>query len=466
MTQSNLDATILIVDDDHAFRVATQTLLQDEGWQVVVAKNGDEGVRLLETEDFDLVLSDLVMGRMSGIAFLQHVKEAIPGLPVIMVTGFGSIATAVEAMRMGALDYLTKPCNNEELIVKVRKALEAGKKDRELKYLREELNTTYSFGNMVSRSAKMKEVFEKVRKVADADVTVLIQGASGTGKELVARALHFNSNRKAMPFVAVNCSAIPENLLESELFGHERGAFTGAIKQRVGKFEEANGSTLFLDEIGDIAPSLQSKLLRVLQEKKFERVGGNTSLEVNTRVVAATNRNLEMMMRDGDFREDLFYRLNVFPISLPPLRDRLEDIPLLSEHLLKRYADLAGGRTLTLAPEAITNMMNYDWPGNIRELENLLKRAMINATGGGITALDLPQSSSVGIESGPAADPNTPFKDYVSTILRDAEKKYLLRMLEKHKGNINQIAKLMEVDRKTVYRKMSEHSINPSEYRS
>ncbi len=460
---------ILVVDDDKAFRLATQTLLGDNEYRVVLAASAQEALAALDREEFDLMLTDMVMENLTGVELLRKVKAALPELLVIMVTGFGSISTAVEAMYHGAADYLTKPCNNDELLLKIRKALDSQQKDRELKLLREELRSTYSFGKIITRSDKMKEILRQVQQVADTDVTVLIQGESGTGKELVAHSLHYNSNRKGGPFVVVNCSAIPENLLESELFGYEKGAFTGATKQKSGKFEDADSGTLFLDEIGDTSAAVQTKLLRVLQEKKFERVGGNTPLVVDTRVVAATNRNLEMMTRQGDFREDLFYRLNVFPIHLPPLRERLEDIPLLAEHFLQRHTDLSGGRVRFIAPGVVSDMLNYAWRGNIRELENLMKRAIIKTSADTVTGIELPTGDQRTAQ--PAASVaqtpnlNTPFKDYLSTITRDAEEKYLLRMLRLYKGNINHIAKLMEVDRKTIYRKMAEYSLDPSTFR-
>jgi transcriptional regulator with PAS, ATPase and Fis domain len=300
-------------------------------------------------------------------------------------------------------------------------------------------------------------------------VTILIQGESGTGKELVARALHYNSNRRTRPFVATNCSALSETLLESELFGFEKGAFTGAGAQRVGRFEEAHTGTLFLDEIGDVSPGVQKKLLRVLQEKAFERVGGNSSIVVDTRVVAATNRNLELMMRQGEFREDLYYRLNVFPITLPPLRERLEDIPLLVEHFVHRHSDLAGGNVKEIAPPVLSALLNYGWRGNIRELENLIKRAIISTPGNVITVIPLPEVQSANIlrTATPIESPESlaPYKEYLGAVLRDAEEKYLLRMLRTHKGNINQIARMMDIDRKTVYRKMAEYEIEPEKYR-
>jgi len=462
-------ASILVVDDDKAFRIATQTVLEDEGFTVTLAVNGDEALAKVQEEHFDLLLSDMVMGKMSGIELLGKVRGKLPDLPVIMVTGFGSIETAVEAMRLGATDYLTKPANNDELLIKIRRALEMQTKERELRSLREELHGTYSFGNMISRSTAMRDIIRLIRQVADTDVTILIQGESGTGKELVARALHVNSNRSNQPFVVVNCSAIPETLLESELFGHEKGAFTGATRQRAGKFEEANNGTLFLDEIGDVATAVQTKLLRALQEKTFERVGGTGSISVNTRVVAATNRNLDLMVRQGDFREDLYYRLNVFPIVLPPLRERLEDIPLLTEHFLHRHAGLSGGKVKSVDTAVVSDMMNYTWRGNIRELENLIKRAIIKTEGETITAMEIPNAAPPVVRPGPdpadAVNLSTPFKDYIGSIIRHAEERYLTRMLRLCKGNINQVAKLMDVDRKTIYRKMSDYSIDPSAYR-
>lgn len=459
---------ILIADDDRAFRLATRTLLEDSGYTVAQAASGEEALTLLAGDPPDLLLSDMVMGEMSGLALLQQVRERRPGLPVIMVTGFGSIPTAVEAIRRGAADYLTKPVNNDELLLKVERVLEAGRKDRELAALREDVRRVFSIGGIVSRSGRMQEVIRLIRQVADTDVTVLIQGESGTGKELVARALHVHSARSGGPFVAVNCTALPEQLLESELFGHEKGAFTGALRQRAGRFEEAAGGTLFLDEIGDMSPSMQTRLLRVLQDKSFERVGGNATLRVDTRVVAATNRNLELMMRSGDFREDLYFRLNVFPIHLPPLRERMEDVPLLAEHFLERHGAMVGGRVKHIAPAVIHDMLAYHWRGNVRELENLVRRAMIKADGDTITAIETggAEPSAVPPPAEPPPGLDTPYRDYMGAVVRDAEEKYLLRMLRSHKGNVNTVAKLMDVDRKTVYRKMAEYAIDPAAYRT
>ena len=379
-------------------------------------------------------------------------------------------APAVDEMNPDGAEYPGVPGATGERLLKFRRAPDSQPNVRAPGILLEELRGTYNCDSMVTRSETMKDIIRQVRQVADTDVTVLIQGESGTGKELIARALHFGSIRAASPFIAVNCSAIPENLLESELFGHEKGSFTGATKQKRGRFEDAQTGTLFLDEIGDISSAVQTKLLRVLQEKRFERVGGNSTVAVHARVVVATNRNLELMMRQGDFREDLYYRLNVFPIALPPLRDRPEDIPLLAEHFIRRHADLSNARVKYIAPGVISDMMNYPWRGNIRELENLITRAMIKTSGDTITGVELP----AGDDAPPplpapdilyAVNFNVPFKDYLSTVVRVAEEKYLLRMLQLYKGNINRIARRMDVHRKTVYRKMTEYSIKPSLFR-
>ena len=461
---------IMIVDDDLAFRVGTMALLDDHGYASTIATNGGEALQKLAERQFDLVLSDLVMPGMNGIELLQHIASEHPGMPVIMVTGFASISTAVEAMRLGARDYVTKPCDNDELLIKIRRALEEQQKDRELKSLRNEVQGVYGFGNMVGRNSRMKEVYTLVEQVAGTDVPALILGETGTGKELVAKAIHYNSSRRDKPFVVINCSALAETLLESELFGHEKGSFTGAHRQHTGKFEEAQGGTIFLDEIGDVPLHIQTKLLRVLQEGEIQRVGGTETIKVDSRVVAATNRDFASMIKSGQFREDLFYRLNVFPIHIPPLRERMDDLPQLLEHFLKKHAALAGNRVTKFAPGVLPSMMNYQWKGNIRELENLIKRAIIKTTGDTITSVELVTGEQAPVQSAAPADGsvqmNTSFRDYLSAITRHAEESYLLQMLRLYKGNVNQIAKLMDLDRKTIYRKMSEFQIDPDAFRT
>jgi DNA-binding NtrC family response regulator len=468
MTQRS-KRNILIVDDDLAFRVGTTAMLEDHGFATGSAASGEEALRLLSETRFDLVLSDLVMPGINGIELLTNIRQSQPDVLVIMVTGFASIRTAVEAMRRGAYDYVTKPSDNDELLIKIRRALEEQDKTRELMSLREEVHEMYSFSNIVGRNNKMKDVFRLVQQVAGTDVPALILGETGTGKELVAKAIHYNSARRDKAFVVVNCSALAETLLESELFGHEKGAFTGANQQHIGKFESAEGGTIFLDEIGDVPLNVQTKLLRVLQESEIQRVGGRETLKVDIRVIAATNRNLEAMMSDGEFREDLFYRLNVFPIVIPPLRERLDDLPGLVEHFVQKHSTLTQNRVTRISPAVYPSMMSYQWRGNIRELENLIKRAIIKTMGDTILSLELPTVEQAAHQAAPAADGNldndVPFKDYLSTITRHAEETYLLKMLRIHKGNINQIAKLMDLDRKTIYRKMAEYSIDPASFR-
>jgi DNA-binding NtrC family response regulator len=399
------------------------------------------------------------------VEFLQEVRKRMPEVTVMMVTGFGSIGTAVDAMRLGAYDYLTKPCNNDELLIKVARAVEDHRKTIELRRLRELLAAEANFSNVISRNEKMHQLFKLIRQVADTDVTVLIQGETGTGKELIAKAIHYNSSRRNLPFIPFQCSAIPETLLESELFGYERGAFTGATRQRIGKFEEAGGGSIFLDEIGDVPLLVQTKLLRVLQERQITRLGGNTTLPVDVRVIAATNRPLDGMVAAGTFRADLLYRLNVFPITVPPLRDRLDDIPLLAEHFLKKHASLGRQEIGGIAPSVIHDMMNYHLPGNVREMENLVKRAIIKTEGDTVASIEL----LAGADDAEAIDaPSTTsmsYKEYLAQVVNDAEHKYLLRILKECRGNLNQVARAMDIDRKTVYRKIDEYRIDVSQFK-
>ena len=457
---------ILIVDDDRAFRVATTALLQDAGYATHAASSAGEALELLMKREFDLVLSDLVMEEMNGIELLRRIKREYPAVTVIMVTGFGSIQTAVDAMRLGAYDYVTKPANNDELLIKIERALGERTRSKELEHLRNVVRIETNFASIVSQNDAMRQVFKQVRQVADTDVTVLITGETGTGKELLAKAIHFNSSRRAAPFITVQCSAIPESLLESELFGHEAGAFTGAARRRIGKFEEAVGGTVFLDEIGDVPLLLQTKLLRILQEKQISRLGSNGTIPVDVRVIAATNRSLDAMTAEGTFREDLFYRLNVFPLSFPPLRDRLEDIPLLAQHFLEKHRSLARANITGFTPSCIHDMMNYAWKGNVRELENLIKRAIIKTEGEVITSLELPVTPGQAVTEGAAAPTHSlPYKKYLEQVTHDAERRFLLRTLHDCGGNLNQAARLMDVDRKTIYRKIAEFGINVQQFK-
>ncbi len=384
--------TILIVDDEKNYLLVLSAVLEEEGYEVLTAQNGREALEIQETSDLDLTLTDMKMPGMDGIMLLEHIKAKDPDLPVIMMTAHGTIDKAVEAMQKGAYSYILKPFDNERLIIYVKKAVAMFQVVKENRRLRDEVKSQYRFGNFIGKSKVMREVFEMIRKVAPANASVLVEGESGTGKELVAKSIHFNSPRGVKPFIAVNCSALSENLLESELFGHERGAFTGAVTKKKGRFELADNGTLFLDEIGELSTSLQVKLLRVLQEKAFERVGGTQSISVNIRIIAATNKKLKEEMSKGRFREDLFYRLNVVRILLPPLKQRQEDIHLLVKHFIEKYASERKTAVPVKGIDQEVGRLFYDygWPGNVRELENLIERVMILCPNDTIRASDLP----------------------------------------------------------------------------
>ncbi len=385
--------TILIVDDEKNYPLILSAVLEEEGFETLTATNGQDALKLLEQADVDLVLTDMKMPGMDGIALLEHIKTRDPELPVIMMTAHGTVDKAVEAMQKGAYSYILKPFDNNQLVIFVNKAVGMYRVVKDNRRLREDVTSRYRFDNIIGKSKAMREVFRTIEKVAPANATVLIEGENGTGKELVAKSIHFNGPRRDKPFIAVNCSALAETLLESELFGHEKGAFTGAVAMRKGRFEIADTGTLFLDEIGELSPNLQVKLLRVLQERTFERVGGMRSVSVDVRIIAATNKQLLKEIKEGRFREDLFYRLNVLNITLPPLRDRREDIRLLVDFFIRKYADERGSTApVTGVDHDVARILyDYSWPGNVRELENVIERAMILCPGGNIQVSDLPK---------------------------------------------------------------------------
>lgn len=385
--------TIMIVDDEKNYPPILSAILDEEGFESLTANSGREALDILKHSDVDLVLTDMKMPTMDGIELLEHIKTADPELPVIMMTAHGTVDKAVEAMQKGAYNYVLKPFDNERLVLFVNKAIAMYRVVKENRRLRDAVESQYSFGNIIGKSKAMQDIFESIRKVAPVSATVLIEGESGTGKELVAKSIHFNGPRRDEPFVAVNCSALAESLLESELFGHEKGAFTGAIAMKKGRFELADCGTLFLDEIGELSPNLQIKLLRVLQEKAFERVGGVKSVAVDIRIIAATNKILKDEMQKGRFREDLFYRLNVVHIVLPPLKQRLEDIRLLVDHFIKKYAgENVSEKPLTGINQEVERLFHdYNWPGNVRELENVIERAMVLCQSNQITVEGLPK---------------------------------------------------------------------------
>ncbi|HCY85484.1 MAG TPA: DNA-binding response regulator [Desulfobacteraceae bacterium] len=383
---------ILIVDDEKHYPMIIGEVLAEEGYHTFTASSGMEALDILDTQLIDLVLSDVKMPGMSGIDLLERIKEIKPDLPVIIMTAFGSVEKAVEAMHKGAYTFILKPFENDALIAHIAKALSMYRIVQENILLKDAMRSRYQFDNIIGKSQPMQELYGVIQKVAPTQATVLVEGESGTGKELVSRAIHYNSLRKDQSLVAVNCSAFAESLLESELFGHEKGAFTGAVNMKKGRFELAHKGTLFLDEIGELPMPLQVKLLRVLQEKTVERVGGTSSIPVDFRLIAATNKTLEDEVRNGNFREDLYYRLNVVKAVMPPLRDRQEDIPLLIDHFIKKYTTgpESGGTIKSIDKEAIQLLCDYEWKGNVRELENVIERSVILSSTGRITASDLP----------------------------------------------------------------------------
>ncbi len=446
-------ATILVIDDEEHMRWIIGKAISREGYRVIAAACGSDGLARFAESGPDLVLLDLKLPDMSGIEVLRAIKTEQPRVPVIMITAHGTVETAIEAMKTGAADYISKPFDMEELKIIIRRSLEVVELASEVDYLRGELGEILGT-TLIGNSPAIAEIKDLIGKVADTQATVLIEGESGTGKEVVARLLHQQSSRANKPFVAVNCAAIPESLLESELFGYERGAFTGAVSRKKGKFEIASGGTLFLDEVGEVSPKIQVKLLRVLQEKNFERVGGNEAIKMDARIIAATNKNLKKSVRDGEFREDLYYRLQVIPVYMPPLRERREDIADLVDYFLKKYA---GGRNIKgLGPEAMALMSRYDWPGNIRELENAIERAVILCSGGVITPKYLPRE----VTGEDRAEKGLPIDlpdEGVS--LDDIERNLIIKALEKSGGNQTKASRLLGITRSALIYRMEKHGI-------
>jgi two-component system response regulator AtoC len=448
---------ILIVDDEPSIRMVLRAHLNRSGYAVTAAENGAEAIALLERESFHLVVTDLRMPEVNGMALLAHCTENHPGLPVILITAHGTVDSAVEAIKLGAQDYITKPFDQDELLPIIEKALRTEERGRSV--LHEDAAGRFK---IIGQTRRMHAVYAMIEKVCRSPTTVLISGESGTGKELVARALHESSDRSDAPFIQVNCGAIPENLFEAELFGHEKGAFTGAVSNKPGRFELADGGSLFLDEIGELPRDMQVKLLRVLQDGTFERVGGVRTQTVDVRLIAATNRDLAAEVKESRFRDDLYYRLNVIPIKLPPLRDRADDITLLVEHFVAKFNDRLNTAILGVTPEAMAALMAHRWPGNIRELENLIERSVLLCEGETITLADLPGLVEDGIEIEPMSDSlpdEMGLKEYVRVFTAKLERARIQRVLEEEGGNVTHASKKLGISRKSLQSKMKEYGL-------
>ncbi|MCM2279726.1 MAG: sigma-54 dependent transcriptional regulator [Oligoflexia bacterium] len=454
---------IVIIDDDAEMRSLLEDFLTNQGYHVSPFALAADALQALETGgrlardkaegDVDAIISDIKMPQIDGLEFTTRIKNSRPELPIILITAFGSIETAIEAMRRGAFHYVVKPFKLAEMGVHIDRAVEHRKLQRENLVLREEVKRHWAMGDVIGKSPGMRAVFDLISRVSQATANVLITGESGTGKEMIARAIHQSGPRSERPFVAINCTAIPETLLESELFGHAKGSFTGAIQRKRGLFEEADGGTLFLDEIGDMNVSLQSKLLRVIQEKKVRPVGDNTARDIDVRIIAATHKDLKTAIKDGRFREDLYYRLSVIPIVVPPLRHRKEDIPLLAEHFLKKYAATNGARVTGFTKRAMAKLVNLRWEGNVRELENVIERAVVLAAGALIDEQDIPSPDTASAEqffaSGTADFPT----------LDQLEKRYIALVMEKTGGRKDKAAQILGINRRTLYRKEREYGL-------
>lgn len=447
---------ILIVDDDSAHRKMLEAVLSAQGYEIRQAEDGQTAITAVEKRFYDLILMDVRMTLVGGIEALKRIKEISPGIPVIIMTAYASVSTSVEALKSGAYDYLTKPLDIDELKILINKALRHQQLEKENIYLREQLKDRFDFSKIIGQSSAMRKLLETIAIVAPTEATVLITGESGTGKELIANAIHLNSPRREKPLIKVNCAALPEALLESELFGHEKGAFTGALTRRQGRFQLAHKGSIFLDEIAEMAPSTQAKILRVLQEREFEPVGSSNTVRIDTRVIVATNKNLKEEIQEGHFREDLFYRINVVTLSVPPLRERREDIPLLADFFLKQYAVKNRRLIKGFTPRATDLLMRYDWPGNVRELENMVERSVIMARGDMITPDEFPDTLR-------ALDPELLKSEIDLTpgrSLKDVEKEMILMTLKDTEGNRTHAAKILGISRRTLQLKLKEYGIN------
>jgi DNA-binding NtrC family response regulator len=453
-------AKILIVDDNPEVLKLIASILETNEYEVETVSMGESAIKKLESNDYDMVLTDLMMPDIDGMQVLEHVKSKASRTMCIILTGHGTIKSSVKAIKKGAFDYITKPVSPSELLIIVEKALKFKNLEEENIRLKKELKGKYHYKNIVGTSQAIKKIYDLIEKVSDTDGTVLITGASGTGKELIARSIHYNSQRSDKPLVVINCGAVPEALLESELFGHEKGAFTGAYKKRIGRFEMANGGTVFLDEIGEMSPALQIKLLRVLQEQQFERVGGTKTIHVDLRFIAATNKNLTTAINMEKFREDLYYRLNVIPIKVPSLKQRRSDIPLLIDFFLKKFQKIKNKKITGFSQPAMDSMWAYDWPGNVRELENVIKRLTILCESPVVNMDDLPENIR-DVSGANPSDEEVILGDELNLneAVQDYEKKIILEALEKTNWVKSKAAKLLNINRTTLVAKIKKQNI-------
>ncbi len=457
---NNRKGTILIIDDDPFFSKMKKEVLEEAGYRTDFALNAEIGLEKLRSQAIEVVILDLNLAGQSGLDIIPRIKTIDPTIIIVMLTGQGTIHTAVRAVKSGAYDFITKDLEDEEILLRIEKAFEKRNDLTRLMRLRESLRDTYSFHNIIGSDKKMLDMYKLITTVCDTDVTVLIKGATGTGKELVARAVHFNSLRKDEPFIDVNCAAISESLMESEIFGHEKGAFTGAFRQKPGKIELANKGTLFLDEIGDMSIGLQAKLLRFLQDKTFERVGGTQKLTADVRIISATHQDLEKLSAQGKFRTDLFYRLNVVRIELPPLRDRVSDLPLLTTHFIKQANARFNKKVENFSPEAQKELSLYDWPGNIRELENLVNRAVLTSTDKIINRNAVIKCLSPASASRPKIGISIDTSLSLDKFLNQLEKQYLQALFTQYESNIGLIAKKARQTERSIYYKVKKYALS------
>ena len=454
-------STVLVVDDDHAHRTMLNTLIRGWGYAVSEADDGSTAVEQVKETSFDLVLMDVRMVRVSGLEALETIKSYNPAIPVIIMTAYSSVETAVAALKQGAHDYLTKPLDFDKLRLTLERAMEHTRLKEENRLLRENLGQQFDSQNTIGKSPSMLKLLETVAQVAPSEATVLISGESGTGKELIAGALHFNSPRKSGPFVKINCAAITETLLESELFGHERGAFTGADRRKEGRFSQAHGGTLFLDEVSEMSLMMQVKLLRALQEREFNRVGGETTIQVDVRVIAATNKNLMEQINEGAFREDLYYRLNVVELQVPPLMTRKEDIPLLAQHFLEMFATKNRKAIKGFTPKAMDGLIRYDWPGNVRELMNAVERGVVLARSNYLDEADFPFVKDSSIQNDQNLANPAELSVQGDVPLNEVEKTVILNTLEAAGGNKSEAARRLGITRKTLHKKLKAYGVMP-----